>query len=86
MDLMEYREYLRRIDDAESVRELHRIATEAQLAHPRDRDSAAIERACFARAESLIALGRRRPAASPDEARPAEPVDWRARAAQMGEE
>ena len=79
MELTEYREYLRRIEEADSVRTLHRIATEAQLAHPRDTDAASVERACFARAESLIALGRHTRAEGL--ARSGSPLDWRARAA-----
>jgi hypothetical protein len=80
MELGEYREYLRRIEEADSVRTLHRIATEAQLAHPRDTDAASVERACFARAESLIALGRFTRQGD-SLARSASPLDWRARAA-----
>ena len=84
MEPAEYREYLRRVEHADSVRALHQIATEAQLAHPRDAEAAAVERACFARAEALIAQGRHGAGAAPHHAEP--PVDWRARAAQMGEE
>ena len=89
MELTERREYERRIAEADSVRTLHRIATEAQMAHPRDPEVSAIEAACFARAEELIAMGRHgnhalplRPPAPPDD-----PLgDWRARAARMNDD
>ena len=83
MELAEYREYLQRVESAESVRELHVIATEAQLAHPRDADAAAVERACFDRAELLIAAGPRR--ARPAPRNPAA-LDWQARAAHMSDD
>ena len=83
MELAEYREYLRRVEAADSVRDLHAIATEAQLAHPRDDDAAAVERACFERAELLIAEGPRRGRGAP---RPAATLDWQARAAHMNDD
>lgn len=81
MELAEYREYMRRVDEADSVRDLHAIATEAQMAHPRDTDAAAVERACFDRAEQLIAAGPRRGGKAAPRA-PAT-LDWQARAAHM---
>ena len=84
MELTEYREYLRRADAAESVRDLHRIANEALIAHPGDPDAEAIERACFDQAESIIARSRRHHHAPPPPPKPAaDDDDWKARAAQM---
>ena len=81
MELAEYREYLRRVEAADSVRDLHTIATEAQLAHPRDTDAASVERACFERAEQLIAAGPRNGRTGRGA-----PLDWQARAARMNED
>ena len=81
MELAEYREYLRRVEAADSVRDLHAIATEAQLAHPRDAEAAAVERACFERAEQLIAAGPLR--GGRPAPRPGAALDWQARAAHM---
>ena len=81
MELAEYREYLRRVEAADSVRDLHAIATQAQLAHPRDADAAAVERACFDRAEQLIAAGPRRNGSAA--LRSPAALDWQARAAHM---
>src|SRR5512132_149246 len=53
MELTEYREYLRRADAAERVRDLHQIANEALLAHPGDPDAEAVERVCFDHAEAI---------------------------------
>lgn len=80
MELAEYREYLRRVAVADSVRVLHAIATEAQLAHPHDAEAAEVERACFARAEELIAAGPRAVRRAPH---PPVSLDWQARAAHM---
>jgi hypothetical protein len=55
MELEAYREFLRRAEDAGSVRELHQIAREAQAAYRNDPDSEAVERACWMHAERIIA-------------------------------
>ena len=86
MELEEYREYLRRAENAGSVRELHRIAHEVQAVYHRDPDAEAVERACWMHAERLIAQGRHRapPASAPREVREVrEPEDWKERAARM---
>ena len=70
MDLAEYEEYLRRVDRADSIKELHRITGQARQAHPKDPHAAVIDRRCWDRAQELIAEGRR-----------LERGDWRARAA-----
>ena len=83
MELEVYREYLRRAENAGSVRELHRIAHEVQVVYRHDPDAEAIERACWMHAERLIAQGRQRsaPPDAPGEARA--PQDWKERAARM---
>jgi len=86
MELEVYREYLRRAENAGSVRELHQVAHEVQALYRHDPDAEAIERACWMHAERLIAQGRPRsgPASAPGEAREArEPEDWKERAARM---
>ena len=70
MDLAEYEEYLRRADSAESVKELHRITSQARQSHPRDPHVDLIDQRCWERAQRLIAEGRR-----------LERGDWKARAA-----
>jgi hypothetical protein len=80
MELEAYREFLRRAEDAGSVRELHQIAREAQTAYRNDPDSEAVERACWMHAERIIAEGRHRNAAR---LAPAARDDWKERAARM---
>src|SRR5918999_912797 len=83
MELEAYREYLRRAEDAGTVRELHQVAREAQLAYRNDPDAEAVERACWMHAERLIAAGRpgapqhrrHHPARSPPPARAPAPGD-----------
>ena len=58
MELEVYREYLRRAENAGTVRELHQIAHEAQVVYRHDPDAEAVERACWMHAERLIAQGR----------------------------
>lgn len=78
MELEAYREFLRRAEDAGTVRELHQVAREAQMAYRNDPDAEAVERACWMHAERLIAAGRQRNAVR----RPATPrEDWKERAA-----
>jgi len=86
MELEVYREYLRRAENAGSVRELHRIAHEVQAVYRHDPDAEAVERACWMHAERLIAQGRHgaAPAKAPDEMRELrQPDDWKERAARM---
>ena len=80
MELEAYREFLRRAEDAGSVRELHQIAREAQTAYRNDPDGEAVERACWMHAERIIAEGRHRNAGRPA---PAARDDWKERAARM---
>ena len=82
MELTEYREYLRRADAAERVRDLHRIASEALAAHPGDPDADAVERVCFDHAEAIIARAHRHRHAPPHPSSDDE-SDWKERAAQM---
>jgi hypothetical protein len=79
MELATYREYLRRAEDAESVRELHQIAHEVQALYRNDPDAEAVDRACWMHAERLIARGRHGPASAPA----GERGDWKERAARM---
>jgi len=81
MDLAAYRDYLRRAENAESVRELHQIAHEMQTLYQDDPDADAVDRACWMHAERLIARGRQRP--QPAGAGEGAPVDWKERAARM---
>ena len=86
MELEVYREYLRRAENAGSVRELHRIVHEVQSVYRNDPDGQAVERACWMHAERLIAQVRHRPSppGEPHGAREVrEPEDWKERAARM---
>ena len=80
MELEAYREYLRRAEDARSVRELHQVAREVLMAYRNDPDAEAVERACWMHAERIIAEGRRRNVAGPA-APPRD--DWKERAANV---
>jgi hypothetical protein len=79
MELATYRDYLRRAEDAESVRELHRIANEVQTLYRNDPDAEAVDRACWMHAERLIARGRHRAGGAQVGAH----ADWKERAARM---
>ena len=92
MDHAAYSEYVRRAETAESVRDLHLIVQEVWRLHASDPQAEAVDRACWARAERLIAAqaGRPRPA-PPQPSPPSAPVrtlpdegaftDWKERAA-----
>lgn len=91
MDHAAYSEYVRRSQTAESVRDLHLIVQEVWRLHASDPQAEAIDRACWARAEQILAAHRPRSAAAPPPPTPTAPVrtpsdggvftDWKERAA-----
>lgn len=91
MDHAAYQAYVRRAETAESVRDLHLIVQEVWRLHANDPQAEAIDRACWQRAEQIIAAQGRRPRPAPPPAPTAAPArtppdgggftDWKERAA-----
>ncbi|HKG94894.1 MAG TPA: hypothetical protein VKA84_23465 [Gemmatimonadaceae bacterium] len=90
MDHAAYQVYVRRAETAESVRDLHLIVQEVWRLHATDPQAEAIDRACWKRAEQIMAAQPLRPRAAapppPPAARPPDAgtvnvTDWKERAA-----